>query len=367
MATAAGESLEVLVVGAGPAGLAAALELNRLGRSVRIVDRNAGRTDLSKALAVNAKTLELLEPSGLAGRMVAAGIEIHGAALFFEGEKLVTMRFQGRDLPRDYLLGLPQDETERLFEETLAERGVSVERATELVSFEDDGAGVTARLKTPSGEAEVRAAWLLGADGARSTVREALGLDFAGKRYEEHWSLADVTLDWPTAAENINLYMHRDGHADFFARIKGDRWRLVSTAPGVVGRLPAGARLIAEHWQSDFQVALRQVESYRKGRCCLAGDAAHVHSPAGGRGMNLGIWDSVSFARRLAAGTLDGYDAERRPIGRKVLDFTDRLFGMTRLKSPLAQAMRNFVLRHLAPLPAAQRRFSRNLLGLAEE
>lgn len=359
--------LDVLVVGAGPVGLAAALELNRLGKSVRIVDRNEGRTGLSKALAVNAKTLQLLEPAGLAERMVAAGIEIRGAALFFEGRKLVTMQIRGRPGAPDFILGLPQNETERLFEEALAERGVAVERQTELLCFEDDGAGVTARLKGPAGEIEVRASWLLGADGGRSTVREALGLAFAGKRYEEQWSLADVTLDWPSAAQNINLYMHRDGHADFFARIMGDRWRLVSTAPGIEERLPEGARLRELHWQSDFRVALRQVENYRKGRCCLAGDAAHVHSPAGGRGMNLGIWDAISFARRLAAGTLDGYDAERRPIGRKVLDFTDRLFGMTRLTNPAAQALRNFLLRHVAPLPPAQRRFSLNLLGLADD
>src|SRR5690606_23059809 len=122
-------------------------------------------------------------------------------------------------------------------------------------------------------------------------------LDFAGRRYDEHWGLLDVTLDWPGAAQDINLFMHRNGQVDFFARIQGDRWRLVSTAPQARGRLPAGASLREVHWESDFHVALRQVESYRKGRCCLAGDAAHVHSPAGGRGMNLGIWDAVVFAR----------------------------------------------------------------------
>nr|WP_268810755.1 FAD-dependent monooxygenase [Tistlia consotensis] len=361
------EALDVLVVGAGPVGMAAALELNRLGRSVRIIDSNEGRTTLSKALAVNAKTLELMKPLGLDERIVADGLEIHGAQLFFDGEPLVRVQLAAPPGHRNFLLSLPQSETERIFEETLAERGITVDRQTELVSLEDDGRGVAARLRGPDGESEQRALWLLGADGARSTVRQELGLSFAGKHYDEHWSLADLTFDWPEARENINLFLSRDGHVDFLARIEGDRWRLVSTAPGVAERLPRGAVLRESHWQSDFHVALRQVESYRKGRCCLAGDAAHVHSPAGGRGMNLGIWDAVSFARRLDAGTLDGYDAERHPIGRKVLDFTDRLFAVMRLSNPLAQGLRNAALRHIAPLPVPRRRLSRALLGLDTE
>lgn len=360
------DGLDVLVVGAGPVGLAGALELSRLGRSVRIVDSNEGATGLSKAVAVNAKTLELLRPSGATERLVAAGLRVEGAAIFFEGERLATLPIQGPDPARNFLLSLPQSETEAILEAALAERGVAVERRTELLSLADDGAGVTARLRGPGGDGEIRAAWLLGADGARSTVRRQLGLDFAGRRYEEHWSLADVTLDWPGAEQAINLYLHRDGHVDFFIRLKPDRWRLISTRPGVVERAPKDATLHEVLWQSDFHVALRQVESYRKGRCCLAGDAAHVHSPAGGRGMNLGIWDAVSFARRLEAGTLDGYDAERHPIGRKVLDFTDRLFRIARLENPLLQRLRNLAIRHVVVRPGPRRRFGRNLLGLAD-
>lgn len=361
------DELDALVVGAGPVGLAAALELRRLGKRLRIVDRNEARTALSKALAVNAKTLELMKPLGLDERLVAAGIEVHGAALFFEGRPLARLRLEAPPGHRDFILDLPQSETERILEEALAERGVTVERGTELVGLRDEGSHVTARLRRADGESEARALWLLGADGAHSTVRDELGIAFAGKRYDEDWSLADLSFDWPEAREHINIFLHRDGHIDFFARIRDDRWRLVSTAPGVAGRLPPGARFRESHWQSDFHVALRQVESYRKGRCCLAGDAAHVHSPAGGRGMNLGIWDGVSFARRVAAGTLAGYDAERRPIGRKVLDFTDRLLGIMSLKSPAAQRLRNLALRHVAPLPGPRRRFSRSLLGLDTE
>ncbi len=360
------EECEVLIVGAGPVGLSAALELQRLGHRLRIVDRNEGRTGLSKAVAVNVKTLQLLEPSGLAERMVAAGIPIRAAALHFEGRRLTTLHIEPPEDCRYPLLSLPQSDTERLFEEALGERGVAVEWGSELLSLEDDGSGVTARLAAPEGEKTLRAAWLLGADGGRSTVRRQLGLEFAGRRYEEQWSLADVTLDWPSVEQEINLFMHRDGHIEFLVRLFGDRWRAISTAPGVLDRLPEGARAAEVHWQSDFHVALRQVEAYRRGRCCLAGDAAHVHSPAGGRGMNLGIWDAISFARRLKAGTLDGYDAERRPIGRKVLDFTDRLFAVAKAENPLVQTLRNRLLPVMARTGFARRRFSRNLLGLAD-
>jgi len=356
---------EVLIVGAGPVGLTAAVELVRRGRAVRIVDKAPAPTDLSKAVAVNVQSLELLEPSGLTERLVAAGIHLKQANLSFEGEPLARLDLSATDHRFNFLLALPQNETERVLGERLAELGVTVDRGLTVTGFEETGDGVTARMsREDGGTQEVRSAWLLGCDGARSTVRTTLEIPFVGARYEEEWSLADISVDWPTGFEGIYLGLHRSGEILFTVPIGPGRLRAVSQTPDVLGLLPPEARVTETHWESRFHVALRQAERYQQGRCFLAGDAAHVHSPAGGRGMNLGMWDACSFAARLEAGTLDGYTAERHPIGERILTFTDRLFRVAGLKSRPLQLVRNTLLRNLAPLPAVQRRIAPNLLGI---
>lgn len=355
---------EMLIVGAGPVGLAGAIELSRRGVPVRIIDREAQSTKLSKAVGVNVQTLELLEPSGLTERLLAAGIRITKANLHFDGAPLVTLDLSRADHRFNFLLALPQSETEHVMEAALAERGVTVERETEMTGFTAGSDSVAVRLTGPGGEHEVTAPRVLGADGSRSQIRQGLGIPFIGARYDETWSLADVTLDWPYGYGDVNLFLQRDGALLFTIPIAQDRIRAISQTDRAMALLPEGSKVREVHWESTFHVALRQAERYQEGRCFLAGDAAHVHSPAGGRGMNLGIWDACSFAERCAAGTLDGYSDERHPIGARILAITDRMFRVARLKAGPAQALRNFVLRTIVPMPALQRLAAPQLLGI---
>lgn len=356
---------DVLIVGAGPVGLAAAIELARRGIPVRIVDREERRTKLSKAVGVNTQSMELLEASGLTERLLAAGIRIHSANIHFDGKRLVTLDLSRAKHRFNFILALAQSETERVLEEALAERGVTVERQTTLIGFEDRGEGITARMTAPDGqEHAVDAGTLLGADGSRSTVREALGIPFTGARYDETWSLADVSLDWPYGYGEVNLFLTSAGPLLFTVPIASDRIRAISQTDDVLGMLPAGSQVETVHWESTFHVALRQAETYQRGNAYLAGDAAHVHSPAGGRGMNLGFWDACSFAERHAVGTLDGYTAERHPTGARILGITDRIFRVARLTPGLGQTLRNLLMRTVIRLPMVQSRVVPNLLGI---
>ncbi|NQW11932.1 MAG: FAD-dependent monooxygenase [Alphaproteobacteria bacterium] len=358
-------SSDVLVAGAGPVGLAAAIELTRRDIPVRIIDQGERRTKLSKAVGVNTQSMELLEASGLTERLLAAGIRIQRANIHFDGKRLLTLELFRAKHRFNFILALAQSETERVLEEALAERGVTVERQTTLTGFEDRGDGITARMTAPAGEERVvDVCTLLGADGPRSTVREALGIPFTGARYDETWSLADVSIDWPYGYGEVNLFLTSAGPMLFTVPIAADRIRAISQTDDVLGMLPQGSRVETVHWQSTFHVALRQAETYQRGNAYLAGDAAHVHSPAGGRGMNLGFWDACSFAERCAAGTLDGYTAERHPIGERILGITDQMFRIARLTPGPAQMVRNFVMRTVARLPVVQSRIAPNLLGI---
>ncbi|EDP66048.1 putative pentachlorophenol 4-monooxygenase [alpha proteobacterium BAL199] len=355
---------DVLIVGAGPVGMAGAIELNRRGASVRIVDREGAHTKLSKAVGINTQTLELLESSGLTERLLAAGIRIARANLHFDGKPLVTLDLSRAEHRFNFILALPQSETEGILESALAERGIVVERETEMIAFSQDADFVTASLRGPGGEHEAAAGRVLGADGPRSAIRQGLGIPFTGARYDETWSLADVTLDWPYGYGEVNLFLHSNGALLFTVPIAPDRIRAISQTDNALALLPAGSVVRETHWDSTFHVALRQAERYQDGCCFLAGDAAHVHSPAGGRGMNLGIWDACAFAARHAAGTLDGYTAERHRIAARILAITDRMFRVARLKPGIAQSARNLVMRNIVPMPTVQRWIAPQLLGI---
>jgi 2-polyprenyl-6-methoxyphenol hydroxylase-like FAD-dependent oxidoreductase len=355
----------VLIVGAGPVGLVAAIELTRRDIPIRVVDRSEQRTKLSKAVGINSQSLELLEPSGLTERLLASGIRIQRANIWFDGARMLTLDLALARHRFNFILALAQSETERILEEALSERGVTVDRQASLTGFEDHGDRVTAGLRAADGtESEANARRLLGADGSHSRVRQVLDIPFKGARYDETWSLADITLDWPHGYGEINLFLSAGGPMLFTVPIGPDRIRAISQTDDVLGMLPSGTRVETVHWQSTFHVALRQAERYQRGNAYLAGDAAHVHSPAGGRGMNLGIWDACSFAERCAAGTLDGYSAERHPIGARILAITDRMFRIASLPPGPGQLLRNALMRTAARLPVIQRQIAPQLLGI---
>ncbi|MFI8103192.1 FAD-dependent monooxygenase [Streptomyces sp. NPDC086023] len=362
---------DVLVVGAGPVGLTAAVELRRRGVRCRLVDRLPARLMYAKAVGVQPRTLEVWDRMGCVREVLEAAVRLRGHLVYVNGEERERAALR---LPPEVPYGfaaLPQYETERLLEEYLERLGGRIERGTELVSFRQDADGVTSVLAGGGdGTEEVRSRFLVGCDGAHSLVRKGLGLSFEGGAFPEGFMLGDVRVDWDLPAGYALRSLHRDasGAVDdvlVAVPLPGGRYRLSMMVPpalagegdaggdgvahglqGESGRLPALADLQAVverlsprpaalsdlRWSSVFRISHRIVDRYGSGRVFVAGDAAHIHPPTGGQGMNTGIQDAYNLAWKLALavggdahpGLTASYDAERRPVGEEVVGRTVR-------------------------------------------
>jgi 2-polyprenyl-6-methoxyphenol hydroxylase-like FAD-dependent oxidoreductase len=367
---------DVLIIGAGPTGLALALWLAKLGVQVRILDRTLEPGTTSRALAVQARTLELYRQLDLSDEVVERGHRTPAVNLWVKGEKAARVPFEtvGEGLtPYPFLFIFPQDQHERLLVERLGRFGVGVERGVELAGFDDHGDRATARLRRSDGSEEVcEAAYIAGCDGARSVVREAMGSGFPGGTYRQLFYVADVEAAGPT----IDGELHVDlDEADFLAvfPLAGDgRARLIGTVrderadhPETLRFEDVSARAIENlkvqihrvNWFSTYRVHHRVTEHFRKGRAFLLGDAAHIHSPAGGQGMNTGIGDSINLAWKLAQvlggrapdGLLDSFEAERIGFARRLVATTDRAFSFATADGPLADVLRTRIAPLLIP------------------
>ncbi|UYN98057.1 MAG: FAD-dependent monooxygenase [Enhydrobacter sp.] len=377
----------MLIAGAGPVGLTLANELVRLGVRVRIVDKAAARTDKSKALVLWSRTLELFDDAGYAAAFLPFGILAHGAEISTGRELIAQVPFDAIDSRFPHALMIPQSETERVLEERLGSAGVEVERRVELTGFADKGDEVEATVLGPSGvEERVTAEWLIGCDGAHSTVRHGLGLAFEGETLQSDWVLADGLISGLDHKDRIQIFWHRDGILACFP-IGADRWRVVAdlgpaegegkradpTVPEVqallTGRGKSGLTFANPFWLAAFRINERKVKDYRRGCVFLAGDAAHIHSPAGGQGMNTGMQDAFNLAWKLAmviegrarASLLDSYSPERSAVGERVLRNAGRLTEMAVMRNPIAQGLRNAVVRFATGFPAIQHRIADQL------
>jgi 2-polyprenyl-6-methoxyphenol hydroxylase-like FAD-dependent oxidoreductase len=377
----------VLICGAGPVGLTLAIELTRFGVPVRIIDKAAARTDRSKAVVIWCRSLELFARAGLADRLVAAGNKVPHGSILDGAETIAQLDFAELETPYPFALVIPQTETERILEEYLATLGVSVERQTEMTAFTASDTGVSVTLRAAGGaERQVAASWLVGCDGAHSTVRHALGFSFEGSTQMSDWVLADLRLTGPIGEDRILIYWHADGILAIFPMGAG-RFRIVAdlgpaqregkradpTLAEVVAlvaeRGPQGITGSDPIWLTCFRINERKVDTYGQGRVFLAGDAAHVHSPAGGQGMNTGMQDAFNLAWKLAlvhaggAGPklLDSYSIERSGVGDLVLSNATRLTDMALLRNPLAQAVRNGVVHFVLGLSQVRRKAERQL------
>ena len=377
---------DVLIVGAGPTGLVLALWLTRLGVRVRIVDKRAEVEATSRAIGVQARTLEFYSQIGLADTVIERGRKALAANLWVTGRNAARFSFSdmGADIsPFPYALVFSQDEHERLLIERLAGLGVEVERRTELIGFDEASGHVRARLKRPDGTLEMcEASYIAGCDGAHSTVREMLKIGFAGGTYDHLFYVADVQASG--AAMNGELHVGLDS-TDFLVvfPLKGEgRARLIGTVRDDGDRSgnptwnDVGKRVIESmhvniervNWFSTYRVHHRVADHFRKDRAFLLGDAAHIHSPVGGQGMNTGIGDAVNLAWKLAAvlrkradaSLLDSYEPERIAFARRLVETTDRVFKGVTSSSVMDRRVRlNLVPLLLPPLFkfAAVRRF----------
>ncbi|MEO8440206.1 MAG: FAD-dependent monooxygenase, partial [Spartobacteria bacterium] len=340
-----------LVIGAGPVGLTMATELARHGARCRIIDSAPEPSQTSKALAIFPRTLETFATMGIAERFLAAGHRLHGLSLHHRREQIGQVDFTSVMSTFPFALGLPQAETERLLTEHLTSHGVSVERGVALQSFTQTSDFVRAILRHPDGREEtVEASWLIGCDGAHSTTRHLLGMDFEGTQYDESFILADVRLETVLARDRVHLFLGDDGVLGVIP-FSENFWRIVANIPPdsrdqslpevtleevqamLERRGPPELQAHDPIWLSRFHISHRKVRQFRQLRVFLAGDAAHIHSPAGGQGMNTGIQDAFNLAWKLAlvvrgcapAQLLGSYHNEREPVAREVLNLTDRI------------------------------------------
>jgi 2-polyprenyl-6-methoxyphenol hydroxylase-like FAD-dependent oxidoreductase len=380
-------SVPILITGAGPVGMTMACELARYGVPVRIIDKSANRTDKSKALVIWSRTLELLDRSGGSSPFVNAGFKAE-AVNIIAGDKVIgRVSMESAQSPYPYGLMLPQSETERLLEERLASLGVSVERQVELISFKSNVDGVEAVLRHSDGREEaVSTDWLLGCDGAHSVVRHGVGAPFTGETLNSDWMLADVHMTgYPFPDSEVSVYWHRDGAFVIFP-ISPGRYRIVADLPPVGGehpptptleevqtiidrRGPSGLKALDPIWLAGFRINGRKVSHYRWGRVFLLGDAAHVHSPAGGQGMNTGMQDAFNLAWKLALvfhsscdeHLLDSYSPERSAVGDVVLKSVAMLTTVGTMKNPVAQTLRNLFGHIMLGLSPVQHAFAETM------
>ncbi|HEY6983149.1 FAD-dependent monooxygenase [Reyranella sp.] len=379
----------VLIAGAGPVGLTMANELTRYGIAVRIIDKAAQRTDKSKALVLWSRTLELFDQAGYADEFLSAGMAAHGAEISNGKEVLARVSFDGVESRHPYALMIPQSDTERILEERLEGQGVKVERTVTLEKFTDLGPRVEAVVRGADGESETPGIdWLIGCDGAHSIVRHGLGLAFEGTTEPSDWYLADGHIAGLEPHDRLHIFWHKDGILAFFPITDG-RWRVVAdlgparddghhpdpTLEEVQALMTArGSKAVMRdpYWLASFRINERKVARYGQGRVFLAGDAAHIHSPAGGQGMNTGMQDAFNLAWKLSLvirgvckpALLDSYSIERSAVGDMVLRNAGRLTEAAIMRNPIAQGLRNAVVKFALGFPQLEHRAADTLAEL---
>ena len=362
----------VLIVGAGPTGLMLALRLARHGVDCRIIDKNSGPGQASRAMAVHARTLEFYQQLGFADELVSLGIKINAMHIHEGGEELVKLALGeiGEGLsPYPFVLSLPQDEHERFLISKLAAAGVHVEWNVALDLWTQDDSEVQAILLNHGERQYCTFNYICGCDGARSKVREIAGFDFSGGTYDHLYYVADAKV----AGKNTDLHAHLG--ANSFALMLPVRTSGMQRLIGILPDRPEGApapvfddvreqvesllNIQVEHvnWFSTYKVHHRVAAQFRERRCFILGDAAHLHSPVGGQGMNTGLGDAVNLAWKLAQklrgqsndALLDTYESERIVFARKLVATTDRAFQAIVAQGMAGQFLRRWLVPHALP------------------
>lgn len=376
---------DILIAGAGPTGLALAAELRRRGARPLIIDRQSAGANTSRACVMHARTLEVLEPPGVSRNLLSAGVKVPIFRVRDRDRSLITIDFSKIASPYPFTLMIPQDRVERILLSHLEELGSRVFRPCELVGCGASQTHIEAQVRDDSVTKMIKARWLIGCDGMHSTVRELSGVSFVGAAYEQRFVLADVHMDWPLSREEVTLFYSADGLV-VVAPLPNDLFRIVATVDDAP-ELPSSdyvqsvldrrgprvkpGRIRDVVWSSRFHIHHRVAQMLRKGQILLCGDAAHVHSPAGGQGMNTGIQDGVLLAQALATTLKDGKEArldawatERHKVATDVVALTDRMTRMATMKSRAGQTLRNIAVAFLGQLPPVRAALAKTLAEL---
>ena len=382
MANSNGIDTDVLIVGAGPTGLTLACELLRRGVTPRIIDKAPAPADKSRAFGIHPRTLELFDNMGIVDEIISEGNACNAFDMYNRGEPLANVSFDNLESKYPFVVMLAQSDTEKILNDHLNSLGVKVEREIELSGIAQQDDSVTATIKLQGGiEETLKCRYLAGCDGAHSTTRHLLNFDFKGAPYPNYWLLADCNIDWKYPIFHLSIFIHPTGVSAYFP-LRTDRGRLMfdlENAPIDEDMPPPTIddvhRLLEEreidfssvtepNWLAYFKLHHRMVDRYGKGRVFLSGDAAHIHSPMGGQGMNTGIQDAYNLAWKMVlvlkgespVTILDSYNTERHKIGKEVVDLTDTATKMATIHNPVLSVIRNKMVGVLSKIDPVQRK-----------
>lgn len=377
--------IDVLVIGAGPTGLLMAAEAARYGMTCRIIDKIKKPSDKSRALAIQPRTLEIFDYLDIVDSFIKEGTKIQRGNQYCKAQRLVQVHFDQLDTDYPFVLSIEQSKTEHILAEYLKSFGLEIERETEMIDLQDRGDKAWALCQKSDGKKEeIEARWLIGCDGAHSLTRKKLKFPFLGKAFPSALSLADVKIKWKYPHDELSIFLNPDGllvaipmpgenryrvvfelercrnllkeeYAETHGQIKTDKVpdpSLEEVSAIVAKHGDPNAIVSAPVWLANFHINTRLVESYQKGRIFLAGDAAHIHSPAGGQGMNSGLQDAFNLAWKLSSknqSLIDTYSEERRSWGKRLLKTTRIFTRIATLRNPIAAALRNTLMRTIGP------------------